>query len=178
MTRSVDVVVYEIHFPGTDEVYVGSTVQELSKRLTDHRCKPCVCYAHLNINQAEIVSVLKYTTSDRFNRRPEAAHKALLRSKNITVLVNPNDQHHTPLWYSEAAKAKIGASHKGNKNYQYAPFTVTFPDGTIDRWETTGEAAAAYGVSHMSVWNYLRGKSTPGGNKHTSHLKDTVWQYV
>ena len=199
MTKSVEVTVYELRWPGTTEVYVGSTVKKLLQRLTQHRCRPCACYAHLDINQAQIVPVLTYTTSDRFNRRPEAAHKALLRSKNIPVLADPNDQHHTPLWLTTKHKDRISEAQKGKKNskeskvkqsasrkgkykgaqnWRYAPFTVTFLDGTVHHWDTQEEAAPHYGVSAKSISRYLRGESTPGGNKRSAHLLGTIWQYV
>ena len=195
MTRSVEVTVYELRWEGTDEVYVGSTVLKLSDRLAQHRCAPRACYAHLDINKATIVPVLTYRTSDRFNRKPEAAHKARLISKNIPLLVDPNDNHNQALWHSDKTKAcmstaqkgkqfnkehkrKISEGQKGAKNHQYAPFTVTWPDGRVDRWDTTHEAAAAYGVSYRSIWNYLNNKTTPGNHKSSAHLKGTIWQYV
>ena len=178
MTKTVVVVVYELRWEGTDEVYVGSTVLKLSERLRGHRCRPCACYAHLDINQAQIVPVLTYRTSDRLNRRPEAAHKVLLRSKNIPVLADPNDNHRSPLWFSVEHKAKVSAAQKGAKNHRYAPFTVTWPDGRVDRWEILHEASAAYGIGVVTIWRYLTGMGTPGGNKRTAHLKGTIWQYV
>ena len=206
MTKTVNVTVYELRWPGTTEVYVGSTVRKLSDRLAHHRCRPRPCYQHFDINQAQIVPVLTYTTSDRNNRRPEAAHKAQLRKQNILVLSDPNDNHHSPLWLSAKTKAKMSASlkgkykgaksywygkqfddehkaklsaaHKGAKNHQYAPFQVTWPYGTVHRFETTDEAAAVYDVSGKSIWNYLNGKSAPGRDHRTAHLKGTVWAYV
>ena len=79
---------------------------------------------------------------------------------------------------NEEHKAKIGAAHKGAKNYQYAPFIVCFPDGRIDRWETTHEAAAAYGVSYNAIWSYLNGKRTPGNRKSSAHLKGCIFEYI
>jgi hypothetical protein len=182
MAKTVDVTVYELRWEGTTEVYVGSTVLKLSRRLIHHRSKPCACYAHLDINKAQIVPVLTYTTSDRCNRRPEAAHKALLRSKNIPVLADPNDSHNTPLWHTAKAKVKIGSAckgkNKGDENYRYAPFTVTWPAGTVDRWDTQEEAAPHYGVSQTSISHYLRGTRTPGNHKRSAHLLGTIWQYV
>ena len=178
MTKTVEVIVYELHFPGTNEVYVGSTVKKLSKRLADHRSGPLPCYQHLDVTKAQIVPVHTYTTSARCNRQPEAAHKALLRKQNRKVLVDPNDHHRTPLWHTDNTKAKLSAAKKGAKHYRYAPFTVSFPDGTIDRWDTTHEAGNAYGVSYRSIWNYLHGKSVPGGNKRTAHLLATIWACV
>ena len=84
--------------------------------------------------------------------------------------------------HTEEAKARMSASHKGKrkgaKNHMYAPFQVTFPDGTVVRWETQEEAAAAYGVSYRSIGNYLNGTRTPGRYKRTAHLKRTIWQYI
>ena len=178
MTKTVAVTVYKLRWPGTNEVYVGSTVQELSTRLRLHRHKPCSCYSHLDINQATIVPVHTYRTSDRCNRQPEAAHKALLRKQNCKVLVDPNDHHRTPLWHTDNTKVKMSAAKKGAKNYRYAPFQVIFPDGRIDGWETTYEAGDAYGVSYRSICRYLTGESTPGNRMCSAHLQDTIWQYL
>ena len=181
MSKTVNVTVYELRWPGTTEVYVGSTVK-LSDRLRLHRHQPCACYQHLDINQAEIVPALTYRTSDRFNRRPEAAHKVQLRKQNIKVLSDPNDNHNTPLWHSAKTKARMSASlqgkYKGAKHPRYAPFTVTFPDGTVHHWDTTYEAAPHYSVSRMAIHNYLHGKTTPGKRKESAHLLDTIWAYV
>ncbi len=195
MTKTVEVTVYELRWPGTDEVYVGSTTLKLSKRLRDHRCRPRACCAHLDMTKAQIVAVCTYTTSDRFNRQPEADHKALLRKANRRLLVDDNDNHNQPLWHTAQTKAKMSAAQTGKthtedhrakiseaqtgaKNHQYAPFTVTWPDGRVDQWETTYEAAAHYCVSYRTVWNYLNSKSAPGNHERTAHLKGTIWHYV
>lgn len=84
--------------------------------------------------------------------------------------------------FSDEHKRKIGEAQKGNnkgaQNWRYAPFTITFLDGTVHRWETTCEAAAAYGVSQRSISNYLNGKRTPGNHKSTAHLKGCVFEYI
>ena len=196
MAKTVDVVVYELHWPGTTEVYVGSTVQELLGRLACHRRNPCACYSHLDINQADIVPVLTYRTSDRFNRRPEAAHKAQLIKQNCKLLVDPLDNHNQALWLTDEHKAKLSTATKGKKlsekhrakvlatrcrgakHHMYQPFQVTFSDGTVHRWETTIEASLAYGISKSAVLRYLNGKRTPGNRKSSVHLKGTIWQYL
>jgi len=182
MTKSVEVTVYELRWPNTDAVYVGSTVSKLSRRLSDHRCSPRPCYAHLDANAAQIVPVRTYVTSDKFDRQPEAAHKAQLRKQNVRLLQDAHDNHNQPLWLSEKTKAHMSKTRKGKQtgsdNPRYAPFSVTWLDGRVDRWETTREAAAAYGIANASVWKYLNGKSTPGGDKRSAHLLGTVWQYL
>ena len=83
---------------------------------------------------------------------------------------------------SEAQKGKYTGKnkckYKGANNHQYAPFTVTFPDGRIERWENTREAGKAYGVVHSCISKYLNDKNKPGKHPPTAHLKDTNWQYV
>ena len=89
---------------------------------------------------------------------------------------------------SEETKNKISAAKKGKSHPLYGkkgfdhpkakPFTCTFPDGHVDRWGSTCEAAKAYGVDDHTISRYLNGKSTPNRNKRTAHLKDTIWQYL
>ena len=90
--------------------------------------------------------------------------------------------------HTEETKAKISVAMKGVEHPMFGkkgvehplskPFTVIFPDGSVDSWGSTREAAKAYGIGNGSIKRYLDGKSTPNGNKRTAHLKDTIWQYV
>ena len=193
--------IYELRWAGTNEIYIGSTSSTPEERLKQHQHQPRSCYAHLGIENAELGFCFDYKPAHNTDRSAEARWKRLSAAFGYKILDN-GDCYGAPLKHSKASKAKIseakkgekhhmygkqhsnetkakiGSAQKGAKNYRYAPFTVTFPDGTVDRWETTSEAAAAYGVGVMTIWRYLNGVSIPGGAKRTAHLKDTIWSYL
>ena len=80
--------------------------------------------------------------------------------------------------HSEDAKAKMSEAKKGAKHPRSKPFTVKFPDGQVDQWASASEAAETYGVGRTSIFRYLNGENTQGGDKRTKHLKDTVWTFI
>ena len=188
------VLVYELHWPGTNEVYVGSTAHTLEERLSRHQNDPRKCYAHLGIENAVSQVICHYLPHHRFDREPERQYKDVQRARGYAVL-DDGDRHTAALWradevkqkiskakrgkqHTEKTKRKMSASRTGAKNWRYAPFTVTWPDGRIDHWDTTTEAATAYGIGIVTVWKYLKGTNTPGGNKRTVHLKGCRFEYV
>ena len=58
------------------------------------------------------------------------------------------------------------------------PFTVTYPDGRVEKYLSLSIAAAALGVSNKSIHNYLTGFRTPGvRKKKTNHLLGCVFTY-
>ena len=86
-------------------------------------------------------------------------------------------KQHTEESKKKISEARLG-KFKGENHPRSKPFSVIFPDGHIEQWKTTTEAAEAYGVSRGSIGRYINGKRIPGNNPSSAHLKDTIWQYV
>ena len=89
---------------------------------------------------------------------------------------------------SEETRTKISAAKKGwkptqetRKNMQRAqsksPFTVTWRCGKTKRFMSIREATKVLNVSRYAIYSYLHGKTEPGGNHRTAHLKNTIFKY-
>jgi len=184
------VLVYELRWPGTNEVYVGSTAHTLEERLRGHQNDPRKCYSHLGIDNAMPHTICHYLPRGRHDREPERQYKDVQRIRGYAVL-DDGDNHNAALWHTDEVKQKIGDAHRGMKrteatrrklsgpnNSQYTPFTVTWSDGKVDRWHTLHEAATHYGISSKTVSRYLKGTYIPGLSKGSVHLKGCRFEYV
>jgi len=192
--------VYELQWPGTNEIYIGSTSQHPEKRFKDHHGRPRKCYEHLGIENAKLGFCYPYTPKHNWDRDEEIRWKKISRNYGYTVL-DGGDRHGAPLRMSDESKCKVSASNKRRwsdpeerrklseamnrpeyirkqRQANGKPFTVTWPDGCIKQYLGTCEAAADLGVGRMTVRRYLKGMRIPGGNKRTAHLKGCIFQYV
>jgi len=209
--------VYELQWPNTNEIYIGSTSHHPEQRFKGHKGKPHKCYAHLGIENAKLAFCYPYTPRHNLDREEEKRWKEVSRNYGYTVL-DDGDPHCTPLRMSEEVKRKrskaikrlwtdpdhkrkmseaqlgkkFSEDHKRNLSEamnrpetilkqrltQGQPFTCIWPDGRIKHYLSLNDGAADLGVGHMTIRRYLKGTSTPGGNKRTAHLKGCIFQYV
>jgi len=186
------VIVYELRWPGTNEVYVGSTAKTLEERFRKHQINPYKCYAHLGIERATPHTICHYLPMDRHDREPERQYKDVQRARGYVVL-DDGDRHAAPLWCTDQAKQKISEAKRGKKRSDETKkkhrktrgqhFRVIWPDGRMKEYWSTPHAAEDpdIGVSCKTVDRYLKGISTPATGqrwKKTAHLKGCRFEYV
>jgi len=199
--------VYELVWPGTDEIYIGSTSRTLEQRFKDHKRCPHKCYEHLGIENAKLGFCFDYVPKHNLDRSAEERWKRLSVAFGYKVL-DDGDQHCTPLRMSEEAKCNMSEAQKiamsrpearrknseAQKIAQNRPdikhkkrlaqghhFTVTWPDGHVKRYLSTPEAASDLGVGKTTIHKYLKGERTPGTGqrwKQTAHLKGCIFAYL
>lgn len=191
--------VYELVWPNTNEIYIGSTSRTPEERFKGHKKQPHKCYEHLGIENARIGRCFSYVPKHNRDRDAEAQHKKEMQARGYTVL-DDGDKHCTPLQQSEEAKRKLSKSHLGkklSKDHKWHiseavnrperirrqrearghHFTCTWPDGRVKHYLSAPQAEADLGVSRVTITRYLKGLRTPGSRKESAHLCGCIFEY-